>query len=54
MKVIIAGSRGLNDYDLLKAKCCKIPSSHHPNIEVVSGTANGADKLGEKFGEEMG
>lgn len=53
MKVIIAGSRVFGDYELLKEKCCKILSNYHPDIEVVSGTANGADKLGERFAEEM-
>jgi hypothetical protein len=51
LKVIIAGSRTFNNYSLLKDKCNKILSSQ-PNIEIVSGTAKGADKLGEKYAIE--
>lgn len=53
MKVIIAGSRDFNDYDLLKSKCDKI-LSQQTNIEIVSGTAKGADTLGERYAEEKG
>lgn len=52
-KVIIAGSRSFNDYDLLKQKCDKF-LSQKTNIEIVSGTANGADKLGERYARERG
>lgn len=48
MKVIIAGGRLFNDYNLLCQKCDDILSSHS-DIEIVSGTANGADKLGERY-----
>jgi hypothetical protein len=46
-RCIVAGSRGFNDYEHLKATlnlylCLKT------NLEVVSGGASGADKLGEK------
>lgn len=51
MKVIIAGSRSFNDYSFLCLKCDKALSSQ-TEIEIVSGTANGADKLGEKYAEE--
>lgn len=53
MKVIIAGSRSFNDYELLKEKC-DIFLSNSKDIEVVSGTANGADKLGERYAQEKG
>lgn len=51
-KVIIAGGRDFNDYQLLKEKCLYYLQNKLPNVEIVSGTANGADKLGEQFGEE--
>lgn len=51
MKVIIAGSRSFFDYSFLCLKCDKALSSQ-TDIEIVSGTANGADKLGEKYAEE--
>ena len=51
MKVIIAGGRTFNDYDLL-CQHCDIVVSLQTEIEIVSGTANGADKLGEKYASE--
>jgi hypothetical protein len=54
-KVIVAGSRGFNDYDLLKAKLDIILSSiQEDEIEIVSGTAYGADQLGECYAVEKG
>lgn len=53
-KLIIAGGRGFDDYELLR-KCCDIAlSSITEEIEIVSGTAGGADKLGEKYANEKG
>ena len=53
-KVVIAGGRDFNDYELLR-KCCDIAlSSITDEIEVVSGTAGGADKLGERYAAEKG
>jgi len=53
MKIIIAGARLFTDYSLLKINCDKILSLQN-EIEIVSGTANGADKLGEKYAKEKG
>ena len=53
MKVIIAGSRAFQDYELLKSTCDKM-LEHVQDVEIVSGTANGADKLGEKYAAENG
>ena len=50
-KVIIAGSRTFKDYALLKEKC-DIILKNLDNIEIVSGTCRGADKLGEKYAKE--
>lgn len=49
MKVIIAGSRLITDYDLVCAEIAKFP---HPITEVVSGTAKGVDSLGELWAFE--
>lgn len=46
MKVIIAGSRDITDYDFLLTAIVK---SGFPISEVVSGTARGADRLGERY-----
>ncbi len=54
-KLIIAGGRDFNDYDLLVKTCDHMLSNKtHDNIEIVSGNANGADKLGEKYAIEKG
>ena len=53
MKVIIAGGRDFDNYDLLCQKVDKI-LSRQSEIEIVSGTAKGADKLGERYATERG
>jgi hypothetical protein len=52
MRVIIAGSREFNDYELLKTKCNEIIKEE--KVEILSGTARGADTLGEKYCIENG
>jgi len=48
IKIIIAGGRCFKDYNLLKLSCNElIPDGI--NVEIVSGTANGADRLGERY-----
>lgn len=51
MRVIIAGSRGITDYNLVKFA---IKRSGFDITEVVSGTARGVDSLGEKWAQEFG
>jgi len=53
-KIIVAGSRDFKDYKLLKEKLDNILSSVKDDIEIVSGTAAGADKLGERYAKENG
>lgn len=53
MKIIIAGGRDFDDYDLLCRKADKILSQQQ-EVEIVSGGAEGADKLGELYAEERG
>lgn len=51
MKVIIAGSRQINDYQVV------VDALSNADIvitQVVSGTARGIDKLGEKWAIENG
>lgn len=55
MKVIIAGGRDFDDYDLL----CKSVDYYLSNvekieIEIVSGGAKGADILGEMYAKKRG
>lgn len=57
MRVIIAGGRDFNNYELLELKCDRIllfPFTHPDEIEIVSGHCNGADILGEQYGKERG
>ena len=49
MKVIIAGSRGIIDYNIVKEA---IEESGFQITEIVSGNARGVDKLGEKYAKE--
>lgn len=53
MKIIVAGGRDFNDYNLL-LESCDYFFQNQSEIEIVSGTANGADKLGERYAEEKG
>jgi hypothetical protein len=53
MKLIIAGSRGFSDYNLLKQKLDYL-LKNEKQVEIVSGTANGADKLGEQYAKGKG
>lgn len=52
-KVIIAGGREFNDYDLLKTKCDSILSNLE-DVIIISGDCRGTDKLGEKYAKERG
>jgi hypothetical protein len=48
MKVIIAGSRGFSNFKFMTEAMDKI-LSRQTEVEIISGTANGADKLGEAY-----
>jgi hypothetical protein len=51
MRVIIAGSRDITDYETVKRA---VSESDFEVTEVVSGCARGVDKLGEKWAKEHG
>ncbi|WP_341323494.1 DUF2493 domain-containing protein [Solibacillus sp. FSL H8-0523] len=53
LKVIIAGGRDFIDYELLKQKADFL-LQNQSEVEIVSGAAKGADKLGEKYAKEKG
>ena len=54
MKLIIAGGRTFSDYNLLRESVDRL-REEHPDIDtVVSGTARGADKLGERYAYSYG
>ncbi len=47
-KCILAGGRDFNNYSLLEQKCDLILKDKK-DIEIVSGTAKGADEMGEIY-----
>ena len=51
MKVIVAGSRDIDDYDRVAEA---IAASGYDVTELVSGTARGVDELGERWAHEHG
>lgn len=55
-RVIIAGTRTFNDYKTLCGHCDHLlqQKAHTHRIVIVSGTARGADKLGERYAAEHG
>ena len=52
-KVIIAGGRDFDKYDLLQAKVDQLLANKN-KVEIVSGKSSGADKLGEDYATEKG
>ena len=57
LRIIIAGSRDFNDYELLKKSAIEIitKKTMFPDLtRIISGGARGADTLGERFANEMG
>jgi hypothetical protein len=51
MKTIIAGSRSINSYEIVERA---IKNSEFEIKEIISGTAEGVDKLGERYAQENG
>ena len=57
LRIIIAGSRDFNDYELLKKSAIEIITKKTmlPDLtRIISGGARGADTLGERFAKEFG
>lgn len=53
MKCIIAGSRDINDYNLLQSVFTSCPFNDMIT-SIVSGRARGVDTLGERLSDEVG
>jgi len=53
LKIIIAGSRSINDYNLLK-KVMIESNAAFKATEIISGHAKGVDQLGERWAKEHG
>lgn len=54
MHIIVAGGRSFADYPMLRDKLDLFVSETTEPITVVSGTARGADTLGEQWAKERG
>ena len=54
LRVIIAGGRDFDDYELLKSKMDKLLQNQNDGVTVVCGEARGADTLGKRYAEERG
>ena len=60
IRLIIAGSRDFNDYELLEKEVDKFILNIQDSlgngvpVEIVSGGARGADRLGERYAKERG
>ena len=55
MKLIIAGSRGFNNYYFLKEQVTIfLATLREPFPEIISGGASGADTYGEWYAKERG
>ena len=52
-RVVVAGSRNFNDYERLSVELDKLLADK-TNVSIISGTANGADKMGEQYAHEHG
>ncbi|MDJ0637171.1 MAG: DUF2493 domain-containing protein [Xenococcaceae cyanobacterium MO_188.B29] len=53
LKIIVAGSRDFTNYPFLKQKLDFYCQRYSPSqIEIVSGAARGADRLGEKYAQD--
>ena len=53
MKCVIAGSRGIDNYELLEQAFTSCPWSGMIT-EIVSGGAKGVDRMGERLAKEIG
>lgn len=53
-RVIVAGSRNFDDYELLSDTSDKLLQNKGKDVVIVSGTARGADTLGEQYAAERG
>ena len=57
MKLIIAGSRGFEDFDSLERAVLVFLKQNRKTgepVEIISGRARGVDQLGEKFARKYG
>jgi hypothetical protein len=51
-KLIVAGGRDFNNYELLAEKLNEFANNHPDNVSIVSGAARGADAFGAYFAKK--
>lgn len=54
IRIIVAGSRTFSDYMMLECRLDSFVKYVNNPITIISGTANGADKLGELYAKSHG
>lgn len=54
LRIIIAGSRVFDNYNFLESTISEFLIENTNNVEIISGTARGADQLGEQFARNHG
>ena len=54
IKVLVCGSRGFNDYVLMKTQIMKLLNRFDTTITIISGGAKGADTLAEDVAKQLG
>ena len=52
-RLVVAGSRGFDSYERLSTELDKYLAGRS-NVTIISGTARGADRLGERYAQEHG
>jgi|TARA_B110000908_G_scaffold92600_1_gene109723 hypothetical protein len=56
IKLIIAGGRDFNDYELAEPRilswCTHMVATSSSDLVILSGCASGADRIGERFADE--
>lgn len=53
IKIVVAGSRDFARYDILKSSLDQL-LLNEKDVTIISGTARGADQLGERYAKEKG
>lgn len=56
LRVIVAGGRGFNDYDVMEralGACFRKAEERGDEVIIISGTAQGADRMGEHFAHDF-
>lgn len=53
-RIIIAGSRDFNDFEKLQKEADSVVRKLDGKVKIISGSASGADRLGEKYANMHG